>query len=754
MFLMADWSPILASSYTPQNTGTVIGADLGSASAAGAAALMSPGLMPTGQREIGQIRREDVTVAKDGKQEPAFSDDAVAELVWRNYNDAKTYLEQNSWLLDWQAVDYYYQNQNNDRWLRPADGRPVRIARYIIAKNANTMDNQVHRSIWGNQKPFALQPEGGTDELTLEAWTHLLWVLMKRAKTEYNFGLAGECSRLQGTGILQPGWEERTVVKKRRKRKTPEPTATLPIGGEQSIPTEKSDAFEEVSEEVKESWPFLNFRPLGFTLFDEKWSTPNAPEESAGFVIDYDTVDFQALQQLRALPCYQQIPDDETLINYFIQNPQPGTSAPSTVAEGLADSQSSLAMHAAGEWKNRGINPFKAKLELLTMWTAERAQAILCYDGRKLTIRNDEHGMGDHALHYAFNWWNIPNSGYGMGIGKLNLDDQRMETGVLNEVLKMIGMWFNTPLLIRRGENAPTQNVIAGLGTFLQVDGPANEDVRKNMAYIDKPAIPAEAWKVMDMALHGGEDLVGANSTAVQGNLGGPGSSAMRTATGVNRVGGQADQQVAKPVLFESMALERWIYFLIEMVKLKMPLQEIRDILKRKYADAIIKKIDLEQFLNAEFTVNVLAGQRLMAKQAIQQLIPFILQILQQPQIQNFYNQIGMVLDYQALFGILIRMSELDGNIDNIFRAMTPRERVTFKQNNPGAQKVAGQLQVEQQKGKNKLAETQAKTQGDLITKLVTTAQEHNESAIPLEEAFGRSERLNDVGQFNAAQQE
>ena len=125
--------------------------------------------MPVGQREIGEIRREDVEVSEDGKAEPVFSDDAVAELVWRNYQNSKTYLEQNSWLLDWQAVDYYYQNQNNDRWMRPADGRPVRIARYIIAKNANTMDNQVHRGIWSNQKPFALQPEGATTELMLEA---------------------------------------------------------------------------------------------------------------------------------------------------------------------------------------------------------------------------------------------------------------------------------------------------------------------------------------------------------------------------------------------------------------------------------------------------------------------------------------------------------------------------------------------------------------------------------------------------------
>ena len=702
------------------------------------------GVMPIGQRSIGEIREENVTVTAGGVKEVAFDDDAVAELVWRCYQEGKTYLEENSWLLDWQAVDFYYQNQNNDRWLRPADGRPVRISRYLIAKNTNTMHGQVHNGIWANQKPFALQPEGGTSETLLDAWTHLLWILMKRAKAEYHFGLAGECSRLQGTGILQPGWEVKTVKKKRRKRKDPEPTIPLPIGGEKQVPTKKSDDFKTVDETTEESWPFIEFKPLGFTFFDPKWCTPNAPEESAGYVVDFDLVDFRDLQRLRDLPCYQNIPDDETLISFFLLNPNAAGMAPSTLAQGTADAQSSMAMHAVGEWRNNGTNPFKTKLPLITMWTDERAMAILCYEGRKLTVRNDDHDMGDHALHYTFNWWNVPNAGYGIGIGKLNMDDQRMETGVLNEVLKMIGMWFNTPLLTRRGDNAPTQNVVGGLGTFFQVDTGPDGDVRKSVAYIDKPLIPGEAWKVMDMALHGGEDLVGANSTTMQGNLGGPGSSAMRTAAGVNRVGGKADANVAQPVLYESWALERFIYFLIDQVRLKMPLWEIRKILSKKYSKAIIDQIDFEDFLDAEFAVNVLAGQKMAAKAAIQQLIPFLLQIVQQPQLLDGLHTTGRTVDFAAIEDLFIRFSELDGNADNIFRDMTAREQATYKQQSQGAQKVQGQIQVEQQRGKNKLQEEQLRGQNDLTTKLATVAAEHAAGSIPLERAEGLLERSTD----------
>ena len=700
--------------------------------------------MPRGQRINPDIQPDQVTITPGGTRAPEFDDDAAATIVMANYERCKAYLETNSWLLEWQASDILYQSPNNDRWVRVADGRPVRINRFLVAKNTNTMAEQIHKAVWGNKKPFALDGENKTTELQLAAWTHLLWVLMKRAKAEYAFGLANETACLQGTGILQPGWEQKTRIKKRRKRKVQEPEITPAIGPPVSIPTKESDEFEIEEKEVTESWPFLEYRRLGTTLFDDKWRTPNAPEESAGFVIDVDYLNFQDLQQLRALSCYKNLPSDETLKEFFFRK-TPGDAPPASMVADTMTNQSSVVMHAAGEQRQIDADPTEKVLMLVTQWDAERVQAVLCYEGEKLIIRNEEHDLGDHALHYTMNWWNIPNNGYGMGIGRLNSSDQRMEQGVLNEVLKMIGMWFNTPMMIRRGENAPTQNVIAGLGTFWAVDTPPDGDVRKAAMYADKPQIPPDAWRVYQESKQGGEDLVGANSTTMQGNLGGAGSSAMRTATGVNRVGGKADENVAKPVRHQSYALERFIYFLIDMVRLKMPLQEIRDILAQKYSREIVKEIDLEDFLDAEFTVNVFAGAKLALMQAIQQMIPFLLQIIQQPQILDGLHQTGRTVDYAGIEAMFVRMSALDGDEFEIFRDMTPKEIATYKQNSPGAQKVQGQIAVEQARGKNKLAEAQVKGQQDMVTKLAVVGAEHNEGAVPLEQAEGLVTRRNDI---------
>lgn len=703
---------------------------------------VATGEMPVGNDTAIAIRSKDVRVSTAGAEAPAFTnDDAAATVVRGAFERAKEYVERNSWLMEWQANDVLYQSQNRDNWTGVRDGRPVRISRFLIAKNTNTMSNQVHRSIFGEQKPFVLMGEKDTDEKLLDAWTHLIWVLMKRADFEYNLGVGIEMQTLQGTSIYRPGWETRQRVVRGRRRKKQPAVVETPVGGSQTVNTQESDDFEPTEDTVTESYPIFEYRRLGYTLYDPKWCTPNRPDLSADDVVHVDFVDFQCLQQLRDLPCYKNIPSDAELIAYFITNPH-GDAQPASQTAAQFTSQNSTVMHAEGPQRQIGNNPFTKPLMLVSEWDRDQVRACLVYDGHWLTVRNDKHELGDHALGYTANWWNIEDSGYGIGVGRLNSGDQRMEAGVLNEVLKMIGLWFNQPLLIRRGSDAPTQNVVAGLATFLQVDPPPDGDVRKAMGYIERPEIPQEAWRIYQLAQQGGEQLVGADQTFMQGNLGGPGSSAARTATGANRIGSKADENVSLPVRHLEIVITRFIEFLIEMVKTKMPIPEIRQILKKQKAEKIIADIDVDSFLQAKFEVNVLAGQKLMAKQAILQLIPFLLQIVQQPQMLDALHQTGRTVDFESIESLFLRMSELQGE-DPIFRAMTPRERVQFRSN--GQQGPLGaRLAVENVKSQGRIAAINAKGNVDLTTRVAEAAIERGAGAAPLDRASALNERAVD----------
>jgi hypothetical protein len=398
--------------------------------------------------------------------------------------------------------------------------------------------------------------------------------------------------------------------------------------------------------------------------------------------------------------------------------------------------------HAEGENRDTSANPTDTPLMLIEMCDETNVQTILYYDGRKLTIRNEEHEDG--IIHFTANWWNIDNNLYGMGLGRLNGPDQRINQGVINECLKMIAYPFNAPLLIARGDNAPTQNVIQRFGGFWAMDLPPGGDIRRAAGYLETPPVPADAWKMLQLSQSSADDISGANAPFMQGNLQGPGSSAARTATGAGRVAAKADDSFADPVdAVADGVIVRLINWLIEMVKQKMPPKEIREILSKKDAAIVSGIFDAEKFMNAEMEVTVLAGQRLQARQGIQQILPMIMQLFQQPQLLEFLHQRGDTIDFAEILDLLIQVSELQQQ-PKIIRPLTEQEMQNTGKLNPAAQRTAAAANVEKLRGQNKIEAIHAQSQDDLANKAAELAMEKTSDGIPLERAEGLVERGED----------
>jgi hypothetical protein len=714
------------------------------------AARVSGDGMPLGNELTLPIRATQVELSPGGVQGPAFDDDAAGTIAWQDYQKAVQWIDENSWLAEWQYVDYLYQSPNYDLDWRFAN-RPARISRFLVAKNRNTMSTQVRRGIFGESNPFILEPRGKlagnpNAEAILNAWTEIFNVLNDRADFEYNMTLLIECMVLQGTGIGIPLWEQRKVTRKTRHRKKPPVSIDMPVGPPAKVNTWESDDFLVKEETVEESWPYFEYRRLGVTLWSETWRTPNRPDLTGGYRIDIDYVTLQDLQQMRESDAYKDIPEDEDLKTYFIQNPLGDAPVGTQLAQGMQANASNV-MHASGENVQESQNPFSRPMLKISRWDEDRVVEVLCYEGRRKVIRNEAHGIGDHGLGYSATWWNIDNSGYGIGQGRLNAGDQRIEQGTLNEALKMIAFPMNAPVIYDRGAgNAPTQNTILGLGKFLGIDTGASHDIRKALGFMEMPQIPPEAWKMLDFAHRGGAELVGADSIAMQGNVSTPGSSAMRTAAGVNRAGGKADENVSDPIAHLEGIIKRWLMFLWDRVLEDMPIAEIRGILSDRYGTAILDQIDAEEFLNAEFEINILAGQKLQAKAAIMQLIPFLLQIVQQPQLMQWLHEKGWTINFKSIEDIFQRMSELQSWQD-IFVPLTDEEKQTMQQNQAGAQKVQGALAVEKVRGQNKLQQVQAQGVQDMQQTLVEKALDKI-GPEELAEAEGRLERNQDIGEL------
>jgi len=478
--------------------------------------MASSASMPVGSPTVLPIQQKDVQTTEGNKKPAVYSEDAAASMVWANYQRAKNYVEQNSWLLEWQETDILYQSPIPNRNQRVENGRPARVPRFLVAKFATVLRRAMKRALFAEQYPFMLRPGDKSTQEQADAWTYLLGVLLKRMKFRYQGGLQINCQVLQGTGLGKFGWEERTVVKRGRRRKKQPAKVEMPNGTAKEVPTKESDEFEVYTEQVKESWPLYEYRRLGSTLFDGKWCTPDDPDESAGYCIDVDYVNFEDLQEMSQLSCYRKtdncngIPPEEDLKKYFFEKQQ-GNAPPGSQIEASMTAQGSMVVHAEGRNRQTDVSPLAQPILLLEQWDSRKVITILVYDGRKLTIRNEEHNQGSMS-HTACTWWPIDNCGYGMGIGKLNGPDQRINAGVINEALKMIAYPMNAPLIVGRGENTPTQNVIARHGGFWQVDPGPTGDVNKAVSFLKAPDVPADAWKFVDLSQRGGEELAGADA--------------------------------------------------------------------------------------------------------------------------------------------------------------------------------------------------------------------------------------------------
>lgn len=709
--------------------------------------------MPVGSLVAGPIREEQVKTTTGDSKAPVYDEDAACHLVWRDYERAKAFVESENtaYLLEWQETDILYQSPVAYRFERMNTGRPPRVPRFIVAKITRTMSRAIKRALFAEQYPFVLRPGSKSTQETADAWTYLLGVLLKRMKFVYQGGLQINGQTLFGTGLGKYGWQTRKVTKKIRRPKAPPTKINLPTGSE-TINTQVSDDFETVPVTTTESWPFYEYRRLGTTLLDPKWCTPDMPEESAGYLVDIDYVNFSDLQQMAQLECYKEkfdndgkrinagIPSEEVLKRYFFEKQQGSAPVGSQTADSMT-SAGSMVAHAAGENRQTSETPLDVPLLLIERWDDRTVKTILVYDGKKLTIRNEEHDCGS-MCHTACTLWPIDNAGYGMGTGRIVGADQRVNQGVLNEALKMIAYPMNAPIVYdaTSSDNAPTQNVIFKLGGFWGLRPQAGRDVDKAVKFMEMPQIPADAWHMIEFSQNGAEEVAGADAQMAQGVLNGR-QGATRSSFGAQRVAAMSDQNVAEPVeSFAQGCLVPVLEFLIRMVKTKMPLQEIRDILKQKYSDDIVQAIKFEQFLDPDFEIQILAGQKLLAKQGIQQLLPFFMQIAQQPQLLEYLHQRGDTIDFEVIFDLLLQFSELTQQPD-VFRKLTPRERVMVRQMNQGVQRVQGALATEQAKGKNKLAEIQAKGNVDLANKAAEVALEKTADGIPATRAAGLIDR-------------
>jgi len=601
------------------------------------------------------------------------------------------------------------------------------VQRFTVAKVCSAIVPQLYKGLFYQDPPMLLRPRPGTTQETVDAKTALFSYLLDECgfKTQTKWGL--EQMTLLGTGIWKWGIDFKEIVSSKRTATS----ATITSGSDPSTSekiTIPLDTLPVITKEVRTvPRPFFESRPLNTVLVDPKTSVGDI--RTADYVIDVRYMDFYALNNIRQ--ALSELPkghpelvgwelplSEEELKSWWMQGYSTNVAAP--IESDTAQYAKGIVHHS--EEINIEVTPdllFK-KMEVLEYWDK----------GRKIMVIDRKHVIFAGANRFkkipflSSNWMNRPKAFYGMGLGLLVGQNQRVDQGTINAILKILSFGVNPIYLRKRDTNSPTQMIRTGLGKILTVD----TDIDKAYKLMETPKVPADIWTALSESNTATESTSGADQALVQGSSAGPRSSMGRTAGGAATLAGASATRLDGPLdNFIEQVFKPFLYILDDLILNFLSDSEITAILGDEVGKEI--SVDMQAFHDARISYEVLAGSSLAAKRTMAQSLTLITQILENPQIQSSLADInGEYIDFKPIVEMWLEASEWK-NSNDIIKPLTP-EMQQRRQAQSAAAQNASKAAVTQQSNTQKFQQKQQledqATQGRIKRDIVREAFKDN----------------------------
>jgi hypothetical protein len=660
---------------------------------------------------------------KDGKLK---SVEAELSLVVGAARRSEAYINNKQWNLLWRDADLLYQSPRPMTVYENTYVLEPNVQRFTVAKVANAVVPQLYKGLFYTDPPMVLRPRPGTHQDVVDAKTNLYSYLLEECKfkTETKWGL--EQMAVLGTGIWKWGIRFDEIVTTKRTA-----TVTTLTSGPTGAQDQVQIPLDTLPKIVKSSRfvprPFFESRPLDKVLIDPKCSVGDI--RAADFVVDVRYMDFYGLNTIRkALAELPEghpdlegwtIPMDETELRKWWMPPV-DNSGPEILSTDQATYADGAVHHS--EDQNIQVTPdilFK-KLEVLEYW--DKGRKITVIDRRKVIFAGKNPFNCIPFL--SANWWNRSKAFYGMGLGLIVGQNQRVDQGTINAILKILSFGVNPIYLRKRDSNAPTQMIRTGLGKILTVDN----EVDKAYKLLDTPKVPGEVWAALSNSQSETESSSGADQALVQGSSSGPRSSMGRTAGGASILAGASATRLDGPLdNFIEQVFKPFLYILDDLVLNYLSDAEIFAILGTEMGKDF--EIDLQDFHDAHIEYEVLAGSSLAAKRTMAQSMTLITQIFENPAIQqNLADINGEYIDFKPIVKMWMESTEWK-NTNDIIKPLTPEMKQRRDQQSQAAQsqsKAALTMQSNQQKFQQKQVLEDQATNGRIKRDMVREAFRDN----------------------------
>jgi len=626
-------------------------------------------------------------------------------LVVQSAVKAKAFIANRQWTLLWRDADLLYQSPRpltvyeNTYILEP------NVQRFTVAKVCNAVVPQLYKGLFYDDPPMLLRPRPGTSQEVVDAKTALFSFVLDNCqfKTQTKWGL--EQMAHLGTGIFKWGYEWKDIVTVKRKATTKQIESGSSDGAQTttSIPTDEPP---DITKETKTlPMPYFYWRPIDKVLVDPHLNVGDI--RHAAWVVDVNYMDFYQLDDLRKA-IENAIKDGESgnqIKGWKIPSEaelkaiwnNPGDIKGQTLETEQATYIEGVVHHAEKTNIDASPDPLRRKLEVLEYWDKGRKIVVLNQSKVICSVEN-EFGV---IPFLSANWWNRPRAFYGMGLGLIVGQNQRVDQGTINAILKILSYGVNPIYLRDRNDNAPTQTIRTGLGKILSVT-----DTEKSYRLMETPKVPGDIWNALKESEQATESASGADQQLVQGSSAGPRSGMGRSAAGANILAGASATRLDGPLdNFIEQVFKPFLSIIDMLVFNVMSDFAILHILGKEMGEDFLNEFKIQDYHDAQIEYEVLAGSSLAAKRTMAQSMVMLTQILDNPQIQESLAEINEeYIDFKPIISMWLEASEWK-NKNDIIKPMTQAMKQKRAANSKAAlmqQQVQAKQQGEQQKFQQK----------------------------------------------------
>lgn len=624
--------------------------------------------------------------------------DAELALVVGSASQAENFIANKQWGLLWRDADLLFQAPRPMSVFENTYILEPNVQRFTVAKVVNAVVPQLYKGLFYEDPPMVLRPRPGTSQDVIDAKTALFATLLDQCnfKTETKWGL--EQMAHQGTGIWKWGLTYKKIISKKRKASVDKLSAG-PVGHtvDMVIPKDAPPDIEIETRYVPR--PFFEARELSRVLVDPH--TEQGDIQRAKYAIDVRYMDFYGLYELKqaidALPEGHmdkegwRLPDVGTLKSWWM--PPTNAGFPQNLVSDSAAFIKGVVHHAQEPNIENSPDLLLRKLEVLEYW--DKGRKILVID-RKRVICAAKNTFGMIPF-FSANWWNRPRAFYGMGLGLIVGQNQRVDQGTINSILKILSFGVNPIYLRKRDSNAPTQMIRTGLGKVLTVD----TEVDKSYRLLETPSVPRDVWAALSESEKATESSSGADQTLVQGSSAGPRAGIGRTAGGAGLMANASATRLDGPLdNFIEQVFKPFLYALDMLVFTYFSDAEIFRILGEEMGKAF--EVDLQEFHDARIEFETLAGASLAAKRTMAQSMTLIEQVFTNPAIMEQLADINEeYIDIKRILKMWLQSTEWK-DFDDLVKPMTQAMKDKRAQKQQAAMqqgKTQSQMQLNQQKG-------------------------------------------------------